>query len=253
MCSTLPRHVHLGFRVASQHAHTMLHGRMYRQSIPVNFFSSSKGGPAFDPSPSRACFSSLTVFAAIMRPLTPPECGPCRFRNSGIMLGKKIMVAVRTTLKLEAPVAVGGVRLVTRPHVDALCTLANGKFAENAERTQRFFATLRARLEAAVLPVPARPGKKAAARKERRPPKVRQGAQGSQGSAGGVGGEEGNQGSAAGVGGEAAPCPMRQGQGLVPGKNLLISQARPQPAPPALQVGDSGGPGRGVAQVFSLV
>lgn len=64
----------------------------------------------------------------------------CGFKNSGIMLGKKIMVAVRSTLRLEVPLVHAGAVLVDAAYVRTLAALANGKMAENFARIAKFFA-----------------------------------------------------------------------------------------------------------------
>lgn len=56
------------------------------------------------------------------------------------------MVAVRTTLKLEAPVAMDGQRLVSPEYVDVLASMSVRMFQENQERTQRFESLLQAAL-----------------------------------------------------------------------------------------------------------
>lgn len=64
------------------------------------------------------------------------------------MLGKKYMVAVRTTLKLEAPVAMDGRRLVSPEYVQVLANMATTMFRENELRTQRFAELLQKALAA---------------------------------------------------------------------------------------------------------
>jgi tRNA(Phe) wybutosine-synthesizing methylase Tyw3 len=59
-------------------------------------------------------------------------------RNSGLVLGKKIMVGVRMTLKLEAPIAMDGAALVDAHYMRTVVALANGMFQENMERIARF-------------------------------------------------------------------------------------------------------------------
>jgi tRNA(Phe) wybutosine-synthesizing methylase Tyw3 len=56
------------------------------------------------------------------------------------------MVAVRTTLKLEAPVAMDGQRLVSPEYVDVLASMSVRMFQENQERTQRFESLLQTTL-----------------------------------------------------------------------------------------------------------
>ncbi len=69
-------------------------------------------------------------------------------RNSGMLLGRhRLMLAVRMTLKLEAPVALDGQLLVADDYLQLLVRLANDMFAENASRTERFFQQLRRSVE----------------------------------------------------------------------------------------------------------
>ncbi|EDQ92050.1 uncharacterized protein MONBRDRAFT_5697 [Monosiga brevicollis MX1] len=70
-------------------------------------------------------------------------CAPC-ISNSGLVLGKKFMVAVRTTLKLESPVAYDGQRLVDEAYIACLVQMANDMFAENLQRIARFETGVRA-------------------------------------------------------------------------------------------------------------
>eukprot|EP00731_Ephydatia_muelleri_P026923 Em0018g1023a len=62
------------------------------------------------------------------------------FRNSGITVGKRdrIMLAVRSTHSLEAPVACNGKLLVDVDYITHLVELANTKMAENLQRIDRF-------------------------------------------------------------------------------------------------------------------
>ena len=69
------------------------------------------------------------------------ECG---FRESGIVLGKKVMVAIRTTaFMLELPLACSGELLVSVAYLRYLVAHANAKFVENQARTDHFFAKLK--------------------------------------------------------------------------------------------------------------
>jgi tRNA wybutosine-synthesizing protein 3 len=68
------------------------------------------------------------------------ECG---YRESGIVLGKKCMVHVRTTAyMLELPLACGGELMVSKDYLKYLVKLANEKFAQNQLRTDKFFARI---------------------------------------------------------------------------------------------------------------
>lgn len=71
------------------------------------------------------------------------------FRNSGITLGKsgKVMMAVRSTHGLEAPLSNCGKMLVSEEYVDYLVELANNKLEENFGRIQRFFTNFKMTLE----------------------------------------------------------------------------------------------------------
>lgn len=71
-------------------------------------------------------------------------------RNSGIVLGRhKIMVGIRMTLKIEAPVAMDDRVLVSDDYLKLLTDLGNQMFAENTERTERFFTALQLALRPA--------------------------------------------------------------------------------------------------------
>ncbi|EGD81461.1 hypothetical protein PTSG_02179 [Salpingoeca rosetta] len=61
-----------------------------------------------------------------------------------MVLGKKFMVAVRTTLRLEVPVAHDGVLMVDRPYVEHLVALTNSMFATNFARIARVTAAIAA-------------------------------------------------------------------------------------------------------------
>lgn len=59
-------------------------------------------------------------------------------KNSGIMLGKKIMVAVRCSLKIEAPIGDGGKLLVDDAHLHALVAMTKNMYVQNEQRKNRF-------------------------------------------------------------------------------------------------------------------
>ncbi|XP_035683563.1 tRNA wybutosine-synthesizing protein 3 homolog [Branchiostoma floridae] len=67
------------------------------------------------------------------------------FRNSGISLGNrgKVVVAIRSTHTLEAPLSDRGRMLVDEHYIRYLVTAANGKLEENERRVQRFFCNLK--------------------------------------------------------------------------------------------------------------
>ncbi|PNH11727.1 tRNA wybutosine-synthesizing protein 2/3/4, partial [Tetrabaena socialis] len=71
------------------------------------------------------------------------------FRESGLTLGaggRRVMVGVRCSLRMEAPVADGGAVLVPDSYIRYLAVLANEKYGENMERIARFEAELLAAL-----------------------------------------------------------------------------------------------------------
>ncbi|XP_066294216.1 tRNA wybutosine-synthesizing protein 3 homolog [Branchiostoma lanceolatum] len=67
------------------------------------------------------------------------------FRNSGISLGNKgkVMMAIRSTHTLEAPLSDHGRMLVDEDYISYLVAAANGKLEENESRVQRFFSNLK--------------------------------------------------------------------------------------------------------------
>ncbi|KAF7650253.1 hypothetical protein LDENG_00128580 [Lucifuga dentata] len=70
------------------------------------------------------------------------------FRNSGITISKtgKIIMAVRSTHGLEAPLTHQGRLLVGHEYIDFLIQLANQKMEENLRRIQRFYQNLQSAL-----------------------------------------------------------------------------------------------------------
>jgi len=60
------------------------------------------------------------------------------YRNSGLMAGQRLMVAVRSTLHLDAPVAMDGRSVVNDTYLTLLATLSTQKFHENAARISAF-------------------------------------------------------------------------------------------------------------------
>ena len=56
------------------------------------------------------------------------------------------MVGVRTTLKLEAPVAMDAQRMVSPEYVEVLASMSSRMFQENLERTKKFKSVLMAAL-----------------------------------------------------------------------------------------------------------
>ncbi|XP_078687023.1 tRNA wybutosine-synthesizing protein 3 homolog [Branchiostoma floridae x Branchiostoma belcheri] len=78
------------------------------------------------------------------------------FRNSGISLGSKgkVVVAIRSTHTLEAPLSDRGRMLVDEGYVSYLVTAANRKLQENQHRVQRFFSYLKELLSKQVELVP---------------------------------------------------------------------------------------------------
>ncbi|KAK7112237.1 tRNA wybutosine-synthesizing protein 3 homolog [Littorina saxatilis] len=71
------------------------------------------------------------------------------FRNSGITIGGKgkIIVAVRSTHSLEAPLSCGGELLVTDAYIRHLALCANKKMLENLARIARFFDNFKTLVE----------------------------------------------------------------------------------------------------------
>ncbi|KAI8491543.1 tRNA methyltransferase tyw3 [Branchiostoma belcheri] len=78
------------------------------------------------------------------------------FRNSGISLGSKgkVVVGIRSTHTLEAPLSDRGRMLVDEGYVSYLVTAANGKLQENQHRVQRFFCYLKELLSKKAESVP---------------------------------------------------------------------------------------------------
>merc|ERR1719181_1770536 len=64
------------------------------------------------------------------------------FKESGLSLAKRVIVAVRTTaMRLEIPIrSKAGDLLVDQTYVDHIVDLANEKFEANYQRTQAFFS-----------------------------------------------------------------------------------------------------------------
>lgn len=70
------------------------------------------------------------------------------------MLGKKTMVAVRSTLKLEVPLCFGGKVLADAAYIRALVDIANLKLAENQVRIDRLQETCVRVLDSSKSPEP---------------------------------------------------------------------------------------------------
>ena len=64
------------------------------------------------------------------------------FKNSGMLVGKRIMVAVRSTLKLDVPIAAEQQLMVSSAYLRFLVKLSNEKVAENVLRTNKLHAAL---------------------------------------------------------------------------------------------------------------
>ena len=63
------------------------------------------------------------------------ECG---FKNSGITVGKnKIVLAIRSTILLDVPIAYDGQKLVDENYLIYLMNVANQKFVENVNRINK--------------------------------------------------------------------------------------------------------------------
>lgn len=67
----------------------------------------------------------------------------CGFRESGISsVGKRVIVAIRCSIRLEVPLGGNGGLLVSEEYVRFLVGIANGKMEVNRKRTDLFFAKL---------------------------------------------------------------------------------------------------------------
>ena len=64
-----------------------------------------------------------------------------------MVMGKKFMVAIRTTLRLEVPVASAGKLLVDEHYVQHLVAMTNEMFATNFDRISRVTAAIRSFFE----------------------------------------------------------------------------------------------------------
>lgn len=62
---------------------------------------------------------------------------------------------VRSTLRLEVPVCIGGELVVSKDYVRTLVGMANEKMVENVVRINRFFDSLKAELLASSSQAPA--------------------------------------------------------------------------------------------------
>ncbi|CAI7790134.1 unnamed protein product [Closterium sp. NIES-54] len=96
------------------------------------------GGVLGDALTTLALARSFPLFPLILplsRPIPPPP-------PPGItsVSAKRIIVAVRCSIRLEAPLTAGGMPLVGDAYVRQLAAVANGKMALNRERTERFRA-----------------------------------------------------------------------------------------------------------------
>lgn len=67
----------------------------------------------------------------------------CGYKNSGMLVGKRFMVAVRSTLRLDVPVVFDGKIAVSSQYMHQLIALANEKMEENERRTNEFFDALK--------------------------------------------------------------------------------------------------------------
>lgn len=91
------------------------------------------------------------------------------FRNSGITVGNKgkIMMAVRSTHGLEAPLSVGGKLLVTHEYVSYLVESANKKMEMNQSRIDRFLENVKSLAKA-----PAAADNRKSKKKKEKPPRA---------------------------------------------------------------------------------
>eukprot|EP00040_Diaphanoeca_grandis_P005342 m.32447 g.32447 ORF g.32447 m.32447 type:complete len:384 (-) comp16645_c0_seq1:47-1198(-) len=67
----------------------------------------------------------------------------CGFKNSGMLVGKHIMVAVRSTLKLDVPIALDSKLMVSTEYLSMLVKLSNEKMIENIARTEKLYQALK--------------------------------------------------------------------------------------------------------------
>lgn len=64
----------------------------------------------------------------------------CGFRESGITsVSKRVIVAIRCSIRLEVPLGEGETVMVTREYVEYLVRVANDKMEANRKRTDLFF------------------------------------------------------------------------------------------------------------------
>ena len=68
----------------------------------------------------------------------------CGYKNSGMVIGKRYMVGIRGTLKIDAPITENGRWVVPDEYLELLGRLANDKFQENDRRLDKFEAQVRA-------------------------------------------------------------------------------------------------------------
>ena len=62
----------------------------------------------------------------------------CGFKNSGIVVGKRFIVGIRGTIKLDSPITKDGKYIVSNEYVQLLADLSNSKFEENQKRIDSF-------------------------------------------------------------------------------------------------------------------
>lgn len=60
-----------------------------------------------------------------------------------MLVGKRIMVAVRSTLKLDVPIAMDSSLVVSKEYLSMLIKLSNEKMVENRQRTDRLLKALK--------------------------------------------------------------------------------------------------------------
>lgn len=65
------------------------------------------------------------------------------FRESGILMGRRIMLGIRTTSNsMEFPIAENGQLLVSREYLDYVISYGNKKFEDNLRRINAFFESV---------------------------------------------------------------------------------------------------------------
>eukprot|EP00048_Salpingoeca_helianthica_P001252 m.47872 g.47872 ORF g.47872 m.47872 type:complete len:193 (-) comp11315_c0_seq1:87-665(-) len=82
------------------------------------------------------------------------ECG---LKNSGMVPSRQPMVAIRSTHRLEIPIALSGRLMVSHEYLTWITTMANEKLQENFLRIDKLFAAIQAALPLPPPPPPTPP------------------------------------------------------------------------------------------------